>query len=75
VNHFPDFAYFNHSQHVMVGKVACQQCHGDVQTFEVMKQQENLSMGWCISCHREKEIAPPTDHKSSSGGDCARCHY
>lgn len=75
VNHLPDFAYFNHSQHVMVGKVSCQQCHGDVQTFDVMKQKENLSMGWCINCHRGSEIAPPTDHKSRAGGDCARCHY
>jgi hypothetical protein len=75
VNLFPDFAYFNHSQHVMIGKISCQQCHGEVQTYEVMKQKENLSMGWCISCHREKEIAPPSDHKKRSGGDCAKCHY
>lgn len=75
VNHFPDFAYFNHSQHVRIGKVQCQQCHGNVESFDVMKQVGNLSMGWCIECHREKEIAPPNDHKSRSGGDCAKCHY
>lgn len=75
VNHFPDFAYFNHSQHVRVGKVKCQNCHGEVQTFDKMKQVGNLSMGWCLDCHREREIAPPADHKSKAGGDCARCHY
>lgn len=75
VHHLPDFAYFNHSQHVSVGKVACQKCHGEVQTLDVMKQTGDLSMGWCIRCHRENEIAPPNDHKSKAGGDCARCHY
>jgi len=75
VHHLPDFAYFNHSQHVNVGKVSCQQCHGDVQSMDVMKQTGNLSMGWCISCHRDSQIAPPDDHKSRAGGDCAKCHY
>lgn len=75
VHHFPDFAYFNHSQHVRVGKVACQECHGEVQTMDVMKQTGNLSMGWCLDCHRKREIAPPEDHKTRAGGDCAKCHY
>ena len=75
VNHFPDFAYFNHSQHVMVGKVSCQECHGEVQTFEVMRQKESLSMGWCIRCHRSSDVTPPEEHKKNAGLDCAKCHY
>lgn len=75
VHQFPDFAYFNHSQHVRVGKVSCQKCHGPVETMERVRQHETLNMGWCISCHRDAEIAPPKDHKSKAGGDCARCHY
>lgn len=75
VHHLPDFAYFNHSQHVNVGKVSCQQCHGEIQTQDRVKQTGNLSMGWCIDCHRQKEIAPPADHKTRAGGDCAKCHY
>ena len=75
VNHFPDFAYFNHSQHVRVGKIKCQTCHGEVQTFDEQRQVGNLAMGWCLDCHRKNQIAPPNDHKSKAGGDCARCHY
>jgi len=75
VHHFPDFAYFNHSQHVKVGKVACQECHGPVETMTRLKQQNNLNMGWCLECHRKNKIAAPENHKSRAGGDCARCHY
>lgn len=75
VHNLPDFAYFNHSQHVNVAKVSCQTCHGEVQTMEVLKQEKPMNMGWCIECHRDNKIAPPNDHKSQAGGDCARCHY
>ncbi|MCB9061440.1 MAG: cytochrome c3 family protein [Halobacteriovoraceae bacterium] len=75
VHHFPDFAYFNHSQHVKVGKISCQECHGPVETMTRMRQEKMLNMGWCLNCHRQKGIAPPEDHKSRAGGDCARCHY
>lgn len=75
VHHLPDFVYFNHSQHVRVGKLKCQECHGAVETMEVLKQEKTLAMGWCLDCHRKKEIAAPADHKSASGGDCSKCHY
>jgi len=75
VHHLPDFAYFNHSQHVNVAGLACQKCHGEVEKMQVLKQQETLSMGWCIECHRDNQIAPPNDHKNAGAGDCAKCHY
>lgn len=75
VHHLPDFAYFNHAQHVAVGKVSCQSCHGPVETMARVRQDKSLNMGWCISCHRDSNIAPPADHKSRAGGDCAKCHY
>ena len=56
IHNLPDHAYFNHAQHVNVGKIACQTCHGDVQKMEVVKQHAPLSMGWCINCHRETEV-------------------
>ena len=62
VNHYPDFAYFNHAQHVNVAGVKCQKCHGPVEEMEVYYQHENLGMGWCINCHRNNGIAPPEDH-------------
>ncbi len=56
IHNLPDHAYFNHAQHVAIGKVACQTCHGEVEKMEVVKQYSPLSMGWCINCHRETEV-------------------
>jgi len=56
IHNLPDHVYFNHQQHVVVGKVACQKCHGEVQNMEKVSQTENLSMGWCINCHRDTEV-------------------
>ncbi len=56
IHNLPDHVYFNHSQHVAVAGLECQECHGPVETMEVMRQHSALSMGWCISCHREKEV-------------------
>tara|TARA_R110002073_G_scaffold40547_5_gene115244 strand:- start:396414 stop:397610 length:1197 start_codon:yes stop_codon:yes gene_type:complete len=56
IHNLPDFAYFNHSQHVTVGGVQCQKCHGPVETMEEVYQFSPLTMGWCISCHKETEI-------------------
>lgn len=56
IHNLPDHAYFNHAQHVTVGKVACQTCHGPVEEMEVVYQYSPLSMGWCVNCHRETEV-------------------
>lgn len=56
IHNLPDLAYFNHSQHVVVGKVECQTCHGPIEEMEKVYQYSNLQMGWCINCHREHGI-------------------
>ena len=56
VHTLPDLAYFNHSQHVVVGEIECQTCHGKIEEMEVVKQQELLTMGWCIDCHKTTEV-------------------
>ena len=56
VHNLPDHVYFNHSQHVTVGGVQCQTCHGPIETMEKVYQHETLGMGWCIDCHRETEV-------------------
>lgn len=56
IHNLPDHVYFNHSQHVAVGGLECQNCHGAIQEMEVVYQHAPLSMGWCISCHRENEV-------------------
>lgn len=57
VHNLPDLAYFNHAQHVAVGGIECQTCHGPIQEMEVVGQHSSLTMGWCIDCHRQTEIA------------------
>ena len=56
IHNLPDLAYFNHSQHVTVGKLECQECHGPVQEMDVVKQESLMTMGWCINCHRETAV-------------------
>ncbi|WP_296634769.1 cytochrome c3 family protein [Polaribacter sp.] len=56
IHNLPDFAYFNHSQHVTVGGIECQKCHGPVETYDEMRQYSPLTMGWCINCHRETKV-------------------
>jgi len=56
IHNLPDFAYFNHSQHVSVAGLECQKCHGPVETYEVMKQFAPLTMGWCVDCHRQTDV-------------------
>jgi mono/diheme cytochrome c family protein len=56
IHNLPSFVYFNHSQHVTVAGVACQTCHGPVETYEIQKQFAPLTMSWCIDCHRKTQV-------------------
>ena len=63
VHRVPDYVYFSHRWHVARG-IACQTCHGQVQNMDVIRQAENLKMGWCISCHRQNKASQ----------ECNTCH-
>ncbi|MFC4097639.1 cytochrome c3 family protein [Euzebyella saccharophila] len=56
IHNLPDFVYFNHSQHVTVAGVQCQECHGPIEEMEIVSQHSPLTMGWCINCHRETNV-------------------
>ena len=56
VHNLPDHVFFSHAQHVNAGKVACQECHGEVEKMSQIIQVSPLSMGWCIDCHRVKDV-------------------
>lgn len=57
VHNLPDHAFFSHAQHVAVGKLECQECHGPIdEKMDVAEQWAPLTMGWCIQCHNEKEV-------------------
>lgn len=70
VHNLPDFAYFNHSQHVVVGEAAirkekglkpnepvCFACHGPVNTMDEIYQYSPLTMKWCVNCHKDADIS------------------
>jgi cytochrome c2 len=56
IHNLPDLAYFNHQQHVAVAGLECQTCHGPIEEMDVVYQYSNLTMGWCINCHRETDV-------------------
>lgn len=56
IHNLPDHVYFNHSQHIRAGKVQCQSCHGNIPVMDEVKQESELSMGWCVNCHRETKV-------------------
>ncbi|MAF91094.1 MAG: cytochrome c3 family protein [Bdellovibrionota bacterium] len=66
VHLLPDFVHFNHQRHVRRG-VACQTCHGPIETMKEVFQYSDLSMGWCVNCHRKPENNAPVS--------CSTCHY
>jgi mono/diheme cytochrome c family protein len=56
IHNLPDHVYFNHAQHVKAGQVQCQTCHGEIQKMDEVYQHADLSMGWCVNCHRETKV-------------------
>jgi len=52
VHMLPDYAYFDHSVHLAAG-IGCASCHGRIDRMDVVQQEEPLSMGWCLDCHRD----------------------
>lgn len=81
VHNLPDFVRFDHSRHVN-GGVSCQACHGPVETMERVRQVPDLSMGWCVSCHRDPAKFGVTQIPSRPGAaitlpstDCSACHH
>ncbi len=56
IHNLPDFAYFNHSQHVKVAGLKCQQCHGQIQEMKEVYQYSPLTMKWCIQCHKRTNV-------------------
>ena len=74
VHNVPDFVYFDHRAHVSVG-VTCQQCHGQVETMDRMRQAETLAMGWCVNCHRQANAMGVGGKPVHASLDCVTCHY
>ncbi len=74
IHALPDHVFFDHRPHVAAG-VACQTCHGEVQTMEVVSQQMSLRMGNCLGCHRDPHQAlPPGSKILRAAENCNACH-
>jgi hypothetical protein len=54
IHRLPDFVYFNHAAHISRG-VSCVTCHDRIDKMEVVYQAKELSMTWCVDCHRNPE--------------------
>jgi len=63
VTAMPDYVYFEHWPHIR-SNIDCQTCHGPVQSMERSYQARDLTMSYCVSCHRERQVSI----------DCAICH-
>jgi hypothetical protein len=74
IHRLPDFAWFDHSVHVKAG-VACQDCHGPVETMERVRQFATLRMGWCVNCHRDANARGVGGREVQASTDCAACHF
>jgi nitrate reductase gamma subunit len=74
VHNLPTFARFDHRAHVGAG-VECQRCHGPVETMERVRQFSDLSMGWCVNCHREVNEDGVDGKVVHASNDCATCHH
>jgi hypothetical protein len=74
VHRLPDYVYFDHRAHTGAG-VACQTCHGAVETMDVVRQVPDLTMGWCVNCHREADTRGVATRPVKPSVDCATCHY
>ncbi len=74
VHRLPDYVFFDHRAHVGAG-VDCQRCHGPVESMERVRQFNNLSMGWCLNCHRDVRAHGVKGKPVSPSTNCSACHY
>ncbi|MCC7510750.1 MAG: cytochrome c3 family protein [Planctomycetes bacterium] len=79
VHNNPDFVYFNHMTHVRIAKngegFTCQECHGPIENEGVALQQNILSMGWCLNCHRTwNEEYKKQGWEPAAPLNCDACH-
>jgi hypothetical protein len=66
VNLMPDYVYFSHRRHVVLGKIECKTCHGEVEQMEYpfMSSHLTMDMAWCMNCHEQRLVT----------NDCNTCH-
>lgn len=63
VYEIPSYVSFSHRTHLEAGNT-CQECHGPVETRDVLAKEGDISMTGCMNCHRAKKAS----------NDCTFCH-
>ena len=63
VYQLPDFVFFSHANHVNA-QLPCSDCHGAVETHEVLNQEVSANMEMCMNCHKASAVST----------DCHLCH-
>ena len=63
---YPNEAHvrFNHAPHIRAS-IDCSTCHGDVAHQTVAQRNVDLHMGFCVTCHRQK----------NASNECVTCHF
>ena len=74
IHNLPAFTFFDHRSHVAAG-IDCQHCHGKVETMDRVRQAADLSMGWCVNCHRDTAQTGVAGKKVQPSTDCSACHH
>lgn len=64
VNRVPDFVHFSHQPHLARG-FDCSRCHGNVKNMDRIRQQYQMNMQFCVTCHWNNKFSV----------SCSTCHY
>jgi hypothetical protein len=62
--------FFNHRRHAAAG-IQCAACHGDVAARDELRPEVNLTMAFCVKCHR---ASGARFQPARLADDCATCH-
>lgn len=74
IHRIPDYAYFNHSVHV-VKDIDCQVCHGKVEQLDKLEQARGWTMTACLECHRDPHSQIDSKVPLKKGPEhCSACH-
>ncbi len=62
----PDHVFYSHRRHVVLGRIECQTCHGNIGESEKPPTRPfvQMTMRWCMNCHAKNKVT----------NDCLACH-
>lgn len=54
----PDHVYFSHRAHIVIGKIECKTCHGNIGESQrpPTKPFVQMTMSWCMNCHGRNKV-------------------